>query len=332
MSTHSSNTPQYSVAIRTLGLAPDILRRELESIFRQSLLPEKVIVYIAHGYQRPEFTIGNEQYVYVNKGMVAQRAISYDEIDSEYILLLDDDVELAPYSAEKLLRAMTDGDYDCMAADTFQNHKMSISSKIYNIFTNLALPSFSQKKAFSVRRSAAFSYINNPRKDVYPSDSAAGPASMWRKSTLLAIRIDHELWLDGLGFSYGDDLVEFNKLPKNGYKLGVHFDSGIINLDAKTSSNTFRNDPKKFLKRSRGQYLIWYRCCYNLPCSSRFEKLLTASAFIGKIIWMTPAHIAVALLKREPKIIYYYFKGFVDGYRMTKQDPIRSLSPYQLDL
>lgn len=319
----------YSVAIRTLGLAPEILRRELISVFRQTLKPEKVVLYIAHGYKIPDFRIASEQYVYVKKGMVAQRALQYREIESEYILLLDDDVELSPDSVQRMMEGIEAG-YDCIAADTFKNHEMNASQIIYNIFTNAALPAFSQKKAFQVRRSAAFSYIMHPRRDVYPSDSAAGPASLWRKSTLLAIHLEHELWMDELGFSYGDDLVEFNKIPKNGYQLGVHFRAGITNLDARTSSGAFRKDALRFFYRSRGQFLIWYRCCYNLPKSSFGERFLAAVAFVGKVLWQLPAHVIVAIMQCNPRILYLYFKGYVEGMRMAHREPLNSLPPYQL--
>ena len=85
----------YSIAIRTLGTAGDKFNRELQSIACQTLKPEKVVIYIAQGYARPTGTIGIEQYVEVPKGMVAQRALPYAEIDSDYILLLDDDMELS---------------------------------------------------------------------------------------------------------------------------------------------------------------------------------------------------------------------------------------------
>ena len=97
---------KYSVTIRTLGKNPETLKRELESIARQTVLPNEIIIYIAEGYERPSYTIGEEKYVWVRKGMVAQRALKYEEISSEVVLMLDDDVELAEDSAEKMLKAM----------------------------------------------------------------------------------------------------------------------------------------------------------------------------------------------------------------------------------
>lgn len=96
----------YSIAIRTLGTNPEVLRKELQSIERQTIRPEKVVIYIAQGYSKPDFIVGNEEYVYVKKGMVAQRALEYDEITSDCIFMLDDDVELADDSADKMLTAM----------------------------------------------------------------------------------------------------------------------------------------------------------------------------------------------------------------------------------
>ena len=91
----------YSIAIRTLGTAGEIFRRELESICAQTVPPERVLVYLAEGYTRPDFTVGREEYVWVKKGMMTQRVLQYDEVSSDCILFLDDDILLAPDSAEK---------------------------------------------------------------------------------------------------------------------------------------------------------------------------------------------------------------------------------------
>ena len=77
----------YSVAIRTLGTS-HVLQQELESLHLQSILPDKILIYIAEGFDRPSFTVGIEEYRWVSKGMVCQRALHYDEINSDYILFL----------------------------------------------------------------------------------------------------------------------------------------------------------------------------------------------------------------------------------------------------
>ena len=52
---------KYSIAIRTLGTSGEMFVAELESIKRQTIQPEKVVVYIAEGYKRPDYTIGKEE-------------------------------------------------------------------------------------------------------------------------------------------------------------------------------------------------------------------------------------------------------------------------------
>lgn len=92
----------YTAVIRTLGKAGEKYQTLLESLDRQTIQPSKILVYIAEGYAIPKETIGKEQYIYVRKGMVAQRALPYQEVDTEYILFLDDDVYLPETAVAQL--------------------------------------------------------------------------------------------------------------------------------------------------------------------------------------------------------------------------------------
>ena len=71
---------EYTAVIRTLGTAGEKYQKLLDSLITQTFKPKDIIVYIAEGYSIPKETVGIEQYVYVKKGMVAQRALSYDEV------------------------------------------------------------------------------------------------------------------------------------------------------------------------------------------------------------------------------------------------------------
>ena len=321
---------KYSIAIRTLGTSGEKFVRELESIKRQTVQPEKVLIYIAEGYKRPDYTIGKEQYVWVKKGMMRQRVLRYDEIDTPLMLLLDDDVELAPDSAEKLIKALGDYDLDCIAADTFKNHKMSISGKVYSAVTNLVFPHSSNKWAFKIRNNGSFSYNNNPKKDVYLSQSAAGPASLWRKDVFLALHLEQELWLEKLGFPYGEDALTFNKLYKNGYRLGVHYYSGIKNLDGKSSSGAFQRDPQKFYVRSKASFLIWHRICYDLKNNSTLKRLGASLSFCAKALWLLFVHLAAVVVLQSPSVPIYYLKGLHDGVKMVQSKEYKELTNYVL--
>lgn len=320
----------YSIAIRTLGTTGEKFVRELESIKRQTVQPDKVVIYIAEGYKRPDYTIGKEEYVWVKKGMMRQRILRYDEIDSPLIMLLDDDLELADDCAETLITALEAYHLDCIAADTFENQNLSLMGKIYAAVTNLVFPHYSNKWAFKIHSNGSFSYNNHITKDVYLSQSAAGPASLWRKSVFLDLHLEEELWLERFGFPYGEDALTYNKLYRNGYLLGVHYSSGMKNLDGKSSSGAFQKNPKKFHTRSMASLMIWYRTCFNLSGLSSGKKIWAAISFSFKAFWLFLVHIVASICLLSPKVLYYYTKGVIDGLKMIHSKEYRQISNYIL--
>lgn len=321
----------YSVAIRTLGTAGDKFKRELISLHKQTVMPEKILIYIAEGYKRPDFTIGMEEYVWVKKGMVAQRALPYNEINSECIFLLDDDVEFAPDSAERMLKAMEENNADCVGADTFKNQDMAFKQKAFAALTNWVLPhSSSSEWAFKIHRHGSFSYNSHPTRSFYWSQSCAGPASLWKKDVFLSLRIPDELWLESFGFPFGEDVVTFYKLHLNGYKLGILYDSGIVNLDGKTSSGNYQKNPQKFYVRSKASYIIWYRTIYNLPTRKDLDKFYTAIMYGIKALWLLLINICAGIRLLSIKIPYYYLTGIIDGIKYTKSEEFKRIHPYIL--
>lgn len=317
----------YSIAIRTLGTNPDVLNRELNSILRQTVQPEKVVVYIAHGYSRPAFSVGKEEYVWVNKGMVAQRALRYDEISSEVILMLDDDVELADDSAARMLHAMGKYNMDCVAADTFCNQGMSIMQKCVAAVTNGVFPRCDDGWAFRIRRDGSFTYNNNPTNAFCLTETFSGPCWMVKKSSLESIRIQDELWMEKMGFPYGEDAVESYKFFLNGFKCGVLYNAGVLNLDAKTSSGGYHADVKKFYTRSFGQFSTWWRMIYK----SRSHRMLSASSFLMKSMWQFVLHVILGIAKMDFRIPYNYIKGLVDARAFVHSDEFNNVPDYIVD-
>ena len=98
---------KYTAVIRTLGTAGAKYQTLLDSLAAQTIKPEAILVYIAEGYPLPKETIGIEQYIYVKKGMVAQRALQYKEVQTEWMLFLDDDLKLPPSFVERLYNQLT---------------------------------------------------------------------------------------------------------------------------------------------------------------------------------------------------------------------------------
>ncbi len=313
----------YSIAIRTLGTGGEKYLEELRSITQQTVQPERVVVYIAKGYERPKEQIGNEEYVWVQKGMIAQRALRYDEISSDCILLLDDDVLLAPDSAERLLRAMEENNADCVGADTFRNQDMSFRGKVFAAVTNLVFPRRDDGWAFKIHRNGSFSYNNHPQPKFYLSQSCAGPCMLWKKSSLLCMRWEEESWVEQFGFAYGDDLLETYKLVVNGGCLGVLYDSGVLHLDAQSASSSHRNNLQRYYIRSKASAIIWHRTIWNTR-----KDWLTALSFALKQVWLLLINGIAGIVLLKPRIPVLFVRGLRDAYRYCKSEAYKSLPPF----
>ncbi len=321
---------KYSIAIRTLGTSGEKFVRELESIKQQTVQPEKVVIYIAEGYPRPEYTIGKEEYVWVKKGMMRQRVLRYDEIDSPLILLLDDDVELEPDSAEKMIEALANNNLDCLAAVTFRNYKIPVKKKFYIALTNLVFPHWSDTWSVIIHSNGSFSYNNHPVKDVYLSQSASGPAALWRKQTFLNLHLEDELWLDNLRFAFGEDVLMFNKLYKNGFRLGTHYSCGIKHLNAQSSSAAFKGNKQRFHTRSLASFLIWYRTCYNLNALPWWRKVWAVISYVVKFLWLLFIHLGSSVHFRSFRVVTNYVLGVIDGLKMIKSKEFKQIPNFIL--
>lgn len=319
-------TAQYSVAIRTLASNHQMLRHELECLFAQSVPPVNVFIYIPQGYNPPPFRVSCEQYIPVPKGMVAQRALPYDEVKTPYLLMLDDDVALAPDACKKMLDIIDSNNFDCVVADVFMNHKMRFSAKIKAFITGGTRPLFGQNKAIKVFRSGAFGYINNPKRDWYPTESGGGPAAMWRIKAWQQIDADDELWMDNQGFAYGDDQIIFNKAYKRGLHTAMAFNTGIVHCNGQSSSGSYRTHNQRHAKRMAGIYLVWYRsCCQG---TRGIKRMRTKAAFAFRCALMFCSYMALSTATLSCKPICDFFKGLRQGRRIASSPGFRSLNPY----
>ena len=316
----------YSIAIRTLATNPDVLQKELESINQQTVQPEAVMVYIAEGYERPVYTVGREVYVWVKKGMMAQRLLKYDELTSDAILMLDDDVKLAEDSAERMLAAIEEG-MDCVAADTFKNQDMSWKQKVAAFLSNFVYARKDDGWAFKQCRNGSFTFNGNPQKSLCLTETFAGPCWMVKKSVLHSVQLENELWLDKIGFPYGEDALESYKFYLNGYRSGVLYDSGVTNLDAKTSSGGYHRSDKKFYTRSFGMFTTWWRMIY----SSRDKKWLSALLYSCKVLWQVLIHLLLGLKMMNVKVPYNYLKGQVDAWRYVHTETFKAIPSYVIN-
>ena len=242
--------------------------------------------------------------------------------------MLDDDVLLAPDCAERMLRAMAKHNADCVGADVFHNHRMSLKAILYAAITNLVFPHWSQKWAFKIHRNGSFSYNALPTNAFYWSQSSGGPAALWRKKAFLKLHMEDELWLERLGFPYGEDALMSYKLHSNSGRLGVLYDSGITNLDAQSSSGAFRKSPDHIYIRTKASLMTWWRMCYKTGKDTSGSRFLATTAFGFKSFWLFLVMCFAALIKWDGHYLTAYCKGLIDGWREVHSDDFQNLPPY----
>lgn len=102
----------YSVVIRTLGNTGLKYKALLDSIAKQTIQPEEIIVAIPDGYEL-DYSYGNEHIVRCKKGMTTQRAEGILAAKSDYILIVDDDVEFEATMVEELYQYMLANNLNC---------------------------------------------------------------------------------------------------------------------------------------------------------------------------------------------------------------------------
>lgn len=286
--------PDYSVAIRTLGKAGVIYEDLIRSIKTQSYPPQGIYVYIAEGYKLPE-QVADEIYISCSKGMVHQRSLPFNEISSKYILFCDDDVFFPPDAVEKLFKALKEHDANCIAPNVFPNHELPLKSKIINAAFYGTFPSFSRKYAFAIRWSSYYSYAIFP-KTIMLTQSFAGPCFLVEKGTYLDAHFEEERWIDKFHYPNGEDQLFANKLFLLGYKILVHYDSGIVHRDAQTSQ-TDGQRARDFNNRVI-RYIIWYRTVYQTR-KNVLEKVFAVVGYYSYWLWLFVLALITWVLRRN---------------------------------
>lgn len=253
---------EYTAVIRTLGTAGEKYQTLLDSLNRQTIQPSKILVYIAEGCVIPKKTIGKEQYIYVKKGMVAQRALSYDEVDTEYILFLDDDLSFPSKTVEKMIELLQRDHADVISPDIFPNASRPFFAEVMmRISGRMCARRKDNYWGYKVMRNSGYSYNASPRNDVYWSQTNAGACFLCSKENFLKIHFQEELWLDKVDYPMGEDQVMYNKMYLMGLKILTWYKHGFVHLDG--GENMHPEKKKKVIYADfRFKTIFWHRFIY----------------------------------------------------------------------
>ena len=311
---------EYTAVIRTLGTAGEKFQILLNSLNRQTIQPS-ILVYIADGYPIPKETIGKEQYIYVKKGMVAQRALPYHEVDTEFILFLDDDVYLPESAVEQLYRYLTERNADVISPDVFPNAERSFLGKCLMMLScRMVARRDDGKWGYKVMRNSGYFYNNHPKPGVYWSQTNAGPCFFCRKTDFLKIHFEDELWLDNMKYPLGEDQVMFYKMYLFGLKQLTWFHSGIKHLDA---GSTMMNEEKERMliySDFRIKIIFWHRFIY-LPDKYFLSRLYSILAICYTCFFT----LFISLLKCNIDILKLKWKAIKDGISFIRSKEYKDL-------
>lgn len=308
--------------IRTLGKAGEKYQKLLDSLVSQTVKPKQIIVYIAEGYPIPKETVGIERYVYVTKGMVAQRALPYDEVDTEYILFLDDDVFLSDNAVATLYNEMTDSDADVISPDVFPNAERSkMSAFLMLVSGRMRARNDDGKWAYKVMRTGGYSYNVHPESPVYLSQTNAGPCFFCRKSTFIDCKFEEENWLDEMPYAMGEDQVLFYKMYLKGYKVLTSFDSGVIHLDAGTTLKDAGKERTRVFCDTYFKIIFWHRFIY---CPER--SVLVKLWDVVCIIYYNSFSLLISIVKLQEDFFRIKFSALRKAISFLRSDVYKTIS------
>lgn len=316
--------PSYSIAIRTLGTAGEKYLETLRSCDRQTLQADNILVYIPHDYKLPKETIGKEIYIRCDKGMVAQRSTCSENVKSDYILFLDDDLSFNADFVQLLFDGLLGNSGDCISPDIYSVHNNSILIKIRD-FLGGTWPHFSKQWSFKIRRCTHYSYNPSPSCNVLKSQSGAGACALCRKDVYENIHFADERWMDKIRYALGDDQVFFYKMYKYGFNLLTSFNAKLVHLDA--GSGHEKSKSQFAFSSAYCRFLIWHRTIY-LEKQSLINKLICLLALIFSYLFSLPLRLAVIIKNQDLSIFTSEIKGYYKAVRYVNTKEYKSIPSY----
>ena len=292
------NAIDYTTVIRTLGTAGEKYQALLNSLVAQTIPPKDIIVYIAEGYDIPKETIGIEQYVYVKKGMLAQRALPYDEVKTEYMLCLDDDLTFPPNTVEYMFKLLKEHNADVISPDIFPNAQRPLKSELMmTISGRMRARRFDKIWGYKVMRTGGYSYNKYPCKEVYFSQTNAGACFLCRKKDFLSIHLEDELWLDDMRYPIGEDQVMYYKMYCSGLKLLTWYNHQFKHLDA-GGNMTLEKERMRLYGDIYFKIIFWHR--FIRPNTKNIIERIWSSICI---IYYLCFQVMISTLKGEKHIL-----------------------------
>lgn len=323
----------YSIVIRTLGNTGEKYRQMLFAIEQQTVKPCEIIVVIPEGYTL-DHSMGNERIIRSGKGMVTQRAIGIAEAKSDYLLVLDDDLDFPPDFVEKMYTHLQTHQLDCVlsfggggvASEEKNNpEKVPITKKMIQWAKRLRL-AFTGQAFYSRQKSQWFDTIASTgghRTYVNCEDKLCQTGCFQcffiKREAAQKVNFKEEIWLEqGRLSSYAayDDAVFFYKFYLQGGKISYTHSTDYIHLDAaagRTAKDPLTAKRIRLYTIARNRSIFWYRHIWSNK--RNFHNL--TGGFYG-IINYALYNIVINMYPKSWPAIDALIKGYTDAYRFIR--------------
>ena len=306
---------EYSICIRTLGTAVEKYERLIDSINKLNIKPKEVIVVIPKGYTLPDIIAINQRVVYTDKGMLLQRIVGYEEARTEYVLLLDDDIEFEANLVEELSLPIVEEKCNL----TFPIYKELLLqggiSSVISAVTLSSIPNRRDKNQFiKIMFSGGSRYnsnLDNSEKYLY-SESAPGMCIFAKRNSLIKLNLRDELWIDNVGYPLREDAALIYKAYLNGNKIIGVQGINITHLDGGSSEDN--RNLKAAYANGYNQILFWKRFIY----SNSKNKINKLKANIAIRYWAvaTVIYLSIrAIINRDFELYKKALEGIRNGFR-----------------
>lgn len=322
-----NDTCKYSVVIRTLGNTGEKYRQTLEAVAKQTVKPMEIIVAIPDGYTL-DHRLGNERIIRCQKGMVSQRAAGIENASSDYLLVIDDDINIPPNFVEEMYRTILSKQLDCVLAFGGGNAKKRLSRKdllkqafqcIRGAFTGQVFSSFRKCKFFDVIASTGGhrTYVNCPEG---LCQTGCFQCFFIKSDKAKAVKFDEEVWLEqGRLSSYAayDDAVFFYKMYLNGGRIAYTTNTDYTHLDAavgRPALDHLSAKKNRLYTIARNRTIFWHRHIWSNHRSLR--------NFFGGMYGVVNYAIYNIVTNPFPKqwpAIKALLNGYADAYAFIKR-------------
>lgn len=317
----------YSVIIRTTGIAHEKYQGLLNSIEKLEPQPREIIVVLPEGVALPDEKLGWETYYFCPKGMVIQRMTGIAKCKTKYALICDDDVQFESDFVEKLYQPIKEGKCSLSAGPLYSFLPPKGPNAVLCTVMASAVPTvFHKNRYVSLLRSSGYSYNRHLKENAYyETQSVAWTCFFGDIDAIKNIDFEAENWLDSHGYSSLDDQTMFYKAALRNIKTIVVSDAYYNHLDARTS---IRNNKEPMLFSIEfNRVVFWHRFIF-LQQSTLVMKLITIVCFLYRSLWIL-AFDLLDLLRRkiDTKDFDVKFNGYISGLKYLKSLEYQNLPP-----